>query len=442
MDRTCGNCGFRAKLAPGWQKVTWHYLPRAGFPAEIMVVSVCEVCGFPESYQPFVAGFKEEQVPSIPKWMEIDLKRHSSMLRYRLKDGDELTINYAGVRQQISPSKEMERVIPNATKQYIMFPTNEGHINSYHWIDEHGDPYLMLEFSKTYLKGYDAIMPRDQRPKNIYDIAPAVLLLVNSAELAIKAYLYRSGKFSNESQGHNLTSLYQQMEDEHKREIQNRFTETETCKELRNLGAEVPTAESLLYRYSAHGIWDSAYEAARYFAEPTVMSRRLRSKIIATSKSLVYPIFFPDFIKTVIDVYEIFSGHTRLTHISSGAQDLNSANNIKRAEHGGWYLVPSTFELVAVKIDRSYIYDADNNVTSKFKIFRSKRLPVYEFWKHHNKLVLFFNKSEEFSKNECKQVDGVTCEISESEKCHLSSTNLYKLADAMEKQLSGAKGSP
>ena len=86
-----------------------------------------------------------------------------------------------------------------------MFPEHEGRLSTGHAIDRHGDPDLMAEFSAEYLKQYCAIVPQGRLPRTISEMMPALHLLVNAAELALKADLIRSDK---DSGGHSLNELY------------------------------------------------------------------------------------------------------------------------------------------------------------------------------------------------------------------------------------------
>ena len=84
-------------------------------------------------------------------------------------------------------------------------PEHEGRLSTGHAIDRHGDPDLMGEFSAEYLKQYWAIVPQGRLPRTISEMMPVLHLLVNAAELALKADLIRSDK---DSGGHSLNEFY------------------------------------------------------------------------------------------------------------------------------------------------------------------------------------------------------------------------------------------
>ena len=100
----------------------------------------------------------------------------------------------------------------------------------------------------------------------------ALNLLVNAAELAMKADLIRSDK---ESGGHSLVTLYRDLDCAHKDEIQRRFADADVNLDLRSLEHDGPTVESVLGVYGASFGESSVYQDTRYFAEPTI---RLRSE--------------------------------------------------------------------------------------------------------------------------------------------------------------------
>ena len=87
----------------------------------------------------------------------------------------------------------------------VMFPEHEGRLSTGHAVDRHGDPDLMAEFSAAYLKQSWAIVPQGRLPRTISEMMPALHLLVDAAELALKADLIRSDK---DSGGHSLNELY------------------------------------------------------------------------------------------------------------------------------------------------------------------------------------------------------------------------------------------
>ena len=104
----------------------------------------------------------------------------------------------------------------------VLFPAHEGRLSGGHAIDRHGDPELMAAFSAEYLKQYRAIVPKGRLPRTMTEMMPALHLLVNAAELALKADLIRS---EIPSRSHALRALYGELEDAHRQEIETRFAD-------------------------------------------------------------------------------------------------------------------------------------------------------------------------------------------------------------------------
>ena len=76
----------------------------------------------------------------------------------------------------------------------MLYPEHEGRLSAGHAIDRYGDPDLMAEFAAEYLKQYWVIVPKGRLPQTVSEMMPALNLLVNAAELAIKSDLIRSGQ--------------------------------------------------------------------------------------------------------------------------------------------------------------------------------------------------------------------------------------------------------
>ena len=76
----------------------------------------------------------------------------------------------------------------------VLFPIHEGRLSAGRMIDRYGDPDLMAEFAAEYLKQFRAIVPNSGLPRTLTEMMPALHLLVNAAELALKADLIRSGR--------------------------------------------------------------------------------------------------------------------------------------------------------------------------------------------------------------------------------------------------------
>ena len=116
-------------------------------------------------------------------------------------------------------------------------------------IDRYGDPDLMAEFAAEYLKQSRAIAPTGGLPRTLTKTMPALYLLVNAAELALKANQIRAGKAWG---GHDLKGLFRRLEDEHREEAERRFSDASQVASLDALGVDRPTVENVLGVYE-HG---------------------------------------------------------------------------------------------------------------------------------------------------------------------------------------------
>ena len=148
----------------------------------------------------------------------------------------------------------------------VLFPAHEGRLSAGRSIDRYGNPDLMAEFSAEYLKQYRVIVPTGRLPQSMTEMMPALHLLVNAAELALKADLIRSGKPYG---GHVLRNLYGKLDDEHRDEAERRFAVAGPNANLNVLKADRPTVESVLSLYGQSFGGSTVYMDTRYLAEPT-----------------------------------------------------------------------------------------------------------------------------------------------------------------------------
>ena len=80
-------------------------------------------------------------------------------------------------------------------------------------------------------------MPTGRLPENPKEVMPALLLLVTATELAVKAFWIRDEKPLKTS--HSLVGLYEELDPEHKQEVERRFPGAESNLALSTLGADV-----------------------------------------------------------------------------------------------------------------------------------------------------------------------------------------------------------
>ena len=188
MRGRCLKCGDDQELAKDSPRVVQHALPQLASPVEIEVPIRCTNCGHEVSTNiRFVATNKKVARASRMDDQPAAERRHGRIWGSHGKVSTFL--NYPGV------------LVPG---QGVLYPAHEGRLGAGHAIDRYGDPDLMAEFAAEYLKQYWVIVPKGRLPQTVSEMMPALNLLVNAAELAIKADLIRSG---NDSGGHSLPTL-------------------------------------------------------------------------------------------------------------------------------------------------------------------------------------------------------------------------------------------
>ena len=171
----------------------------------------------------------------------------------------------------------------------VLFPTSEGHVQDATVVDRYGDPDLMAEFAEEYLRQFRTLMPTGRLPVNLKEVMPALLLLVTAAELAVKAFWIRSEKPLKTS--HSLVDLYEELDPDHKQEVERHFVGAESNLALSALGADSPKVTHILQLYSqTYGGESSVYMDVRYYAEPTT---KLHSGSSLVKGQTPYPIFLP-----------------------------------------------------------------------------------------------------------------------------------------------------
>lgn len=428
MAQKCDKCKSTAGFVAKQPEVTWYFLPNSGSPIEQNTGLVCKNCGYEGHFHHNVSSTKSAEFPIIAEWDEHSSQSEPASFFY----GNGLVMGFFCCRKMLLlPNDSSSRT--NTAKLTVNYPVTEGYINSPNWIDQHGDPDLMMEFSMQYLKGYHAIMPKNRLPNRISEIAPALSLILNSAELALKAFKYRSENLCTESRGHVLENLYLQMEEEHITEIETRFAETELCKILKNIGAELPPINHLFKHYEPDYRMIMAYNTSRYFAEPTVVTDRKWPKNWRESKPMMYPIFLPSLIQVLFDVYVHTSGYNKIRRIYKSIEDIKFSSNLSFQMYGGWSMKPSMFGLISVCIPQTEVIDEQGADSEIFTKFLAKRKPVYRSKRSGTHIQLLFYECDAFSENGSKQVDGVNCDISESKEIGFTSIELYRLAKSMEK---------
>ena len=412
MRRKCPNCRTEQEIVEDPPRVVLHALPQLASPVEIEVPHRCTKCGreVGGSVQ-FTATNKKVVLPAGVEGQPAAQRRHGHV--YGLGGTMSTFLNYPGVW---------------SSGQNVLFPAHEGRLSAGHAIDRYGDPDLMAEFAAQYLKQYWAIVPKGRLPQTLSEMMPALNFLVNAAELAMKADLIRSGK---ESGRHELPSLYQRLDCTHREEIERRFAEASLNADLRALGCESPSVESVLGVYE-HGFgWSPVYVDTRYLAEPTTRVKSEDAKGGNLVKDVPYPIFLPVLVQTIIDVYPHFSGAERLKRL--GAQVGYGSRDAGNDQHGDWGLVPSSVGLVVLQFAQLVARNERGEYRDEFRRFIEARPPLYRTsWMYGGNVLLFYRVGEEHPDDGETVIDGLEYKVWYAGSLGMHPRDLYLLADVLE----------
>ena len=353
MRGRCFKCGDDQEFVQDSPQMVRHALTQLSSPVEIKVPIRCTNCGREVSGSiQFVPTNERVSQPTQMDGQPSAERRHGLIWGSHGKVST--VLNYPGF------------LIPG---QNVLYPSHEGRLSSGHAIDRYGDPDLMAEFAAQYLKQYWTIVPKGRLPQTVSEMMPALNLLVNAAELAMKADLVRS---AYDSGGHSLPTLYRRVDYSHRKVIEERFAEASMNSDLVALRAEPPTVESVLGVYE-HGFgWSSVYQDTRYYAEPTTRLKSGDAKGGNLVKDTPYPIFLPVIVQTIIEVYGYFSGSERLKRL--GAQLGHGSRDPGSDQHGEWGLVPSSVGLVALRVAQFVAKTERGELRERFRRFKEAHL--------------------------------------------------------------------
>ena len=309
----------------------------------------------------------------------------------------------------------------------MLFPSHEGRLGAGRVIGRYGDPDLMADFSAEYLKQYQVIVPKGRLPGSMTEMMPALHLLVNAAELALKADLIRSGKRFG---GHVLRKLYGELEDEHRDEVERRFAHTGPNKNLNALGADYPSVESVLRVYEQSFGGSTVYMDTRYLAEPTTKLKEKSLKGGNLVKDMPYPIFLPVVVQATLDTYAYFSGAERLKRL--GADVGYGTRDDGNDQHGDWGLAPVSLGLVVLRVAQSVAWDEKHADRKVFRRFKAMHPPGYTTaWMYGGQSLLFYRADEEQPEDGETVIDGLECKVWHAGRLGMHAQDLYQLADTL-----------
>ena len=185
----CYNCGTEQEGAGAeTQRQLLHALPELRSPLEVVAPFACANCSREISFNiRFVSTDKRFVLSGISQGETAVECRNGHV--WSIDGQSAMSLNYPAVS------------VPGGN---VLFPAHEGRLSAGRSIDRYGNPDLMADFSTEYLKQYRVIVPTSRLPQSMTEMMPALNLLVNAAELTLKADLIRSGKPSGRHVLRNL----------------------------------------------------------------------------------------------------------------------------------------------------------------------------------------------------------------------------------------------
>ena len=411
MRQKCPTCRNERQLVANSPRLIRHALPELRYPLEIVQPFSCPTCGKEVSRNIRIRSTNARvDLPVVPRNQPRAEHRNGRILAIDGKNA--MSLNYPAAS------------VPGRNE---LFPVQEGMLGTGRSIDRHGNPDLMAEFAAEYLTQYRAIVPKGRLPRTMTEMMPALHLLVNAAELALKADLIRSGKTRGV---HDLRALYRELEDEHREEAERRFANVPPNARLNAIRADRPTVENVLGVYDQNFGGSTVYMDTRYFAEPTTNLRSESLKGGNIIKTMPYPIFLPFVVQTILDIYAHFSGAERLKRL--GADVAQGAFDPGKDQHGDWGLVPGSIGVVVIAVPQRVAWDdqhADRDVFSRFK---AARPPGYTTsWMYGGQSLLFYRADRNHPEDGETVIDGLECKVWYAGRLSMHARDLYLLADAL-----------
>ena len=313
----------------------------------------------------------------------------------------------------------------------VFIPNSEGRIQDGSVVDQFGDPDLMGEMAGEYLRQFWTLLPKGRLPSCLKEMMPALLLLVTSAEQALKTFGIRSEK---PTRGHTLKDLYDDLSVEYKTETELIFRQSQVVAAILESGQAAPRIEQILSLYSnTYGHKDGVYLDVRYFAEPTTMlpksSNCHGANLVKTLTP--YPVFLPVIIEALLEVYRRTSGLERLRR--RGADIEGNICDQGTGSHGKWGLVPASLELVVLAAPQIVSLDSAGQETEVFTDFATNHPTGLQIsWKHGGSRLLFYRDDHGRWCDENGEVDGLRCRLWRRGRLGMHARDLNQLADVLE----------
>ena len=418
MRGRCFKCGDQ-ELVQQPAKALHHWLPQLGAPIEINVGFNCPNCGreVSNSFR-YLTGYKLGPIQSDTSQANKVIRKHAQISLSPPNRKRWTTLGYPAAFR---------------TGESVLFPTHEGNIQDGTLIDRYGDPDLVMDFAEQYCKQFRAILPKKRLPNGLSEFMPALLLLVVATELAIKAFLIRSGTSYHNI--HSLPELYDHIECDQKKEIEKQFADSDSNSKLKRLGIECRTVKEILGAYDkSYGGPSTVYMDTRYFAEPTTKTFRQSSSLHGANLvkgNTPYPIFLPTIVNILIRTYRFFSGQERLRRLGANIQE--GIRGLGNDNHGDWALIPATLNFVAISVSQSASRDSSFGELEVFSSFKAAHPPVFSTsWGYGGQTLLFYSDGGRSNLDGSRVINGLECKVRHKERLGMHSRDMYLLANALE----------
>ena len=317
-------------------------------------------------------------------------------------------------------------------EQGVLWPMGEARIQTGTGVDQYGDPDLMADFAKEYLKQHWVLIQQGRLPQSLVEVMPSLLLLVTAAELAMKAFILRSNGV--QPWIHDLVDLYDGLDSEHQADIETRFGRYQLVAGLKSIGADVPKIQHIFGRYAdIYGGKRGAYQEAKFYAEPTTMlpeGSNLRGANLIKGNT-PYPTFMPYLVEAIVDSYYHFSGLERLRR--RGAEIHERGHTSGSHGHGDWALRPSSLGLAVIVVSQNASKDTNYNDLPSFASLKSLHPSGFQAdWMYGGSTLLFYDATGSKPRDGVEMIAGVECRVISGEQIHMHARDLDRLADRLE----------
>ncbi len=317
-------------------------------------------------------------------------------------------------------------------EQSVLWPMHEPRIQTDTGVDQYGDPDLMTEFAKEYLKQHWVLLQSGRLPQTLVEVMPSLLLLVTAAELAMKAFTLRSK--GEQPRTHHLVELYDGLDAEHRAAIESRFGRCQLVVGLTSIGADAPNIQDILSTYAdIYGGKRGAYQEAKFYAEPTTMlplPSDLRGAYLNKGNT-PYPTFMPYVVEAIVHCYYHFSGQERLRR--RGAEIHERGPSSESHGHGDWALRPSSLGIAVIVVSKQDSKDSNHNDLPSFASFKSRHpTGLQADWMYGGSTLFFYDATGSQPRDGIETIADIECRVISEEQVRMHARDLDRLADRLE----------